>query len=164
MRYMRLTLALALLVFFTCPKDTDAQIREPLISTRTLASVTDTSAAALLKRIEALEALVATLQQKTAFIKSASPLMLDAGSENLTIRSANGVILEAGTTLGIRSGSNASFTSSSGLYLSGATTLDLYGRPVRLNGGGTPLACALQTTNQIIPCDANVQSLRGPQQ
>ena len=165
MRYMRLTLALALLVFFTCPKNTDAQIRDPILGTRTaLTTAPDTTILALTHRIEALEALVAALQQKTAFIKSTSPLMLDAGSEMMTIRSLNGVTLEAGTTLAIRAGSNASLTSISALNISAGTTLDLYGRPVRHNGGTTPMACALPGTNQIVPCDANVQSLRGPQQ
>jgi hypothetical protein len=162
---MRLIPCIALLLLVTLATNANAQIRDPILGTRTaITTAPDTTILALTHRIEALESLVAALQQKTAFIKSASPLMLDAGSENLTIRSANAVVVEAGSTLGIRAGSSASLTSSSSLYISGATTLDLYGRPIRHNGGGTPLACALQTTNQIIPCDANVQSLRGPQQ
>jgi hypothetical protein len=147
------------LLLATPAANASAQIRDPILGTRTAITTSpDTTILALTHRIEALESLVAALQQKTAFIKSSNPLVLDAGSD-LTIR-GNAVVVEAGTTLGIRSGSNASIMSSSRLDILASTILDLSGRPVRHNGGTSPIACA-PSMLQVVACDTNV-TMMGP--
>jgi len=157
---MRLIPCIALLLLVMPATTASAQIRDPILGTRTAITTSpDTTILALTHRIEALESLVAALQQKTAFIKSSSPLVLDAGSD-LTIR-GNAVVVEAGTTLQIRSASNASMMSSARLDIVANTILDLSGRPVRHNGGTSAIACAPSPLSQVVACDNNVTML-GP--
>ena len=177
MRYMRLTLALALLIFFTCPKDTDAQIRDPILGTRTaITTAPDTTILALTHRIEALEALVAALQQKTAFIKSVNPLVLDPGADvtilggqislearttmnlrggtNTEIRAGNQLLVNSSGPLDVRGGSGLTLRSGSSLLVEAGSMLDLKGSMVRHNGGTAPVACAV--TNAVVACSGTV--------
>ena len=156
MKCMRLFPCIALLLLVASVEKTNAQIREPLTSRISTAGAVDTSAAALLKRIEALESTIAQLQQKLAFIKSVSPLVIDAGGD-LTIR-GNQVAVESQLNLNIRSGGAASITATSQFFIRSHASLDLAGLPLRLNAGNSPVACAPQSMGGqvVVTCDPNV--------
>jgi len=128
----------------------------------------DSTVIKLTQRVEALEAMVAQLQQKVVFVKSVAPLVLDAGGD-MTIRGgqisvdATGALsLRAGTVLGVAAGSdlnlrsysNTSLRSGNLLSVEASGVLDLKGSTVRHNGGGVPIACAPSGT--VVPCNPSV--------
>ena len=134
----RLVVALAF-VAIALPFSAGAQI-ETL--TRT-AYTRDTAIERLTKQIEALENTIAQLQQKLAFIKSVSPLVLDAGGD-LTIRAGN-VSFFAQSGLEVRAGTGMSLRSGNQVLLEAAGTMDLKGAAIRHNGGTNPVACSAST-------------------
>src|SRR5215208_3431279 len=140
MRYMRLVLCTVLSLFSARATIANAQILST--TTRTLSTTTtpDSTIYLLTKRIEALESIVAQLQQKTAFIKSASPLMFDAGGD-LSIRGGQ-VSVDAMSTFSLRAGAGASIRSGNQLLVEASSVLDLKGSSIRHNGGTAPVACA----------------------
>ncbi|HZJ01334.1 MAG TPA: hypothetical protein VFD22_11795 [Gemmatimonadaceae bacterium] len=147
MRCMRLTLSIALLIFLTLPTNTNAQI----VSRLSLTSP-DTTILALTHRIEALEATVAQLQQKLAFIKSVSPLVFDAGGD-MTIRGGQ-ISVEAAAAFSLRAGTNASIRSGNQLLVDAAGPLDLKGNNIRHNGGSVPVVCAASVP--FVACSGTV--------
>ena len=120
-----------------------AQIAVP---TRTISPTDATTIDALTKRIAALESAVAQLQQQTAFIKSASPLVLDASGAAVTIRGGQ-ISVDAASGFDIRAGSNATIRGGALVTVDGAGGLDLKGAFVKLNNGDRPVACAGVTVN-----------------
>ena len=113
-----------------------------IIGTRTITSPTDAATIdALTKRIQTLESIVAQLQQQTAFIKSASPLVLDASGAAVTIRGGQ-ISVDAASGFDIRAGSNATIRGGALVTVDGAGGLDLKGSVVKLNNGDRPVACA----------------------
>lgn len=164
MTYTRLVLFVGLLLSFARTTPVDAQIQT---LSRTAIATTDSTIDRLTKRIEALESTVAQLQQKIAFIKSVSPLVLDASADAVTIRGAQ-ISFEASGGLNARAGTTVDLTAGSNLTLRGtgnttirsggqtlveaAAVLDLKGSSIRHNGGTVPVACAASTaTGQTAP-------------
>ena len=80
MNYTRHVLSAGLLLLFAQGTAAHAQIET--LRTRTAIASPDSTIDKLTKRVEALESTVAALQQKLAFIKSVSPLVLAAPSES----------------------------------------------------------------------------------
>ncbi len=175
----RVVLSAGLVLSFAYAAPARAQI-ETLRRTAITAPAPDSTIDRLTKRIEALENLVAQLQQRTAFIKSVSPLVLDAATDQVTIRGGQilleprtGFTLRAGTDVGILAGntlelrgtSNMTLRSSAQLLVEAGSVLDLKGSSVRHNGGSVPIACAASTVNgqTITPCSATV-GVPGPGQ
>jgi len=160
MTHTRVVLSVALLLSFAGATPAIAQITT--LSTRTAIVPVDSTVDKLTKRIEALESLVAQLQQKTAFIKSASPLMLDAGSEPVSfravefrfdagtgfnVRAGTNVDLQAGSDLTLRASNNTTIRGSGPVLVEAGAALDLKGSSVRHNGGSVPIACAASAVN-----------------
>lgn len=140
MKYMRLIPCIALLLLVTPATNVKAQIRDPILSTRTaITTAPDTTILALTHRIEALESTIAQLQQKLAFIKSVNPLVLDPGAD-VTIKGGR-VSLEAQNSLDVKAGSNSTIQSWGNLIVESKGMLDLKGMQVRHNAGTMPVAC-----------------------
>ena len=155
MRYLRLILCLISVAYTS---SANAQIRES-ISTRIGTTTTDTTTtiASLSTRIQALESTIAQLQQKLAFIKSVSPLVLDPGAD-VTIRGGR-IALEAQTNLDVKAGSNSTIQAWGNLIVESKVALDLKGMPVRHNAGTMSVVCAPvggATFGTPGPCSANV--------
>jgi hypothetical protein len=146
MNYTRHVLSAGLLLLFAQGTAAHAQIET--LRTRTAIASPDSTIDKLTKRVEALESTVAALQQKLAFIKSVSPLVLDAGGD-LQIRATQisfdantAMSLRAGTTLGVTAGSdlnlrgfsNASLRAGAQMSVEAGTILDLKGSSIRHNG------------------------------
>ena len=155
----RLVIFAGLLLSFVHATPTDAQI-ETL--SRTAITTSDSTIDRLTKRLAALENTVAQLQQKIAFIKSVSPLMLDAGTDGISIRggqisidahgafnlrAGSGAQIESGSDLTLKGGANTFVRSSGQLLVQAGAILDLKGSSVRLNGGTFPVACAGSAAN-----------------
>ena len=141
MKCMRFIPCIALLLLVTPATNATAQIRDPTILSRTIAPAPDTGITALTRRIEALEATVAQLQQKLAFVKSVSPLVLDPGTgADVTIRGWR-VSLEANADLDVKTGSNATILAWGNLTVESKNLLDLKGLTVRHNSGTMAIAC-----------------------
>jgi len=159
MTHTRLVLSAGLLLSFAGAAPATAQITT---LSRTAIAAPDSTIDKLTKRIEALESTVAALQQKIAFIKSASPLVLDAGADAVTIRAAQvsfdvggalsmragtTVALTSGTDMNLRSTSNASLRAGNQMLVEAASVLDLKGASIHHNGGSVPIACAASVVN-----------------
>ena len=161
MKCMRLIPCIALLLLVAPLPSANAQIRDPLTSRIAPASGPDTSAAALLKRIEALESTIAQLQQKLAFVKSVNPLVLDAGVNtgvDLTLRGAR-VTVEA-SNFDLKAGASSTISSQGTLTVEARDILDLKGLMVRHNAGTMSIACYAysngQYANAVGPCSGKV--------
>ena len=144
MTHTRVVLSAALLLSFAGATPAIAQLTTTL-STRTAIAPVDSTVDKLTKRVEALESLVAQLQQKTAFIKSVNPLMIDPGAD-VNIRGTH-ISLEAGVGLEMKATTGLVIKSGNQIYLDATGLLDLKGSSVRHNGGSVPVACALSTAN-----------------
>ena len=143
MTHPRLVLSAGLLLSFASTTPATAQIST---LSRTAIAAPDSTIDKLTKRIEALESTVAALQQKIAFIKSVSPLVLDAGADAVTIRAAQ-VSFDVAGALSMRAGSNASIRAGNQMLVEAASVLDLKGASIHHNGGSVPIACAASVVN-----------------
>lgn len=154
MKCVRITPRVALLLLLAPAMNASAQITT--LSTRT-AIAPDTTITVLTRRIEALEATIAELQQKLAFIKSVNPLVLDPGGD-VRIR-ANQIELDAGMAFTLRAATGATINSSNTVLIQAGAALDLKGSSIRHNNGSVPIACAASTVSGQTAAGGGLRSI-----